>query len=74
MGLKKKIQQKFENWEVDDEMIVHVKSQDWEGEFVDIEDIDDVPDKSILKVIHSYVSLFEHIYQLMLNNASLVVF
>ena len=42
-------------------MIVHVKSQDWEGEFVDIvfEDIDDVPDKSIL---NSYVSLFEHIY------------
>ena len=70
VGLKKKIQQKFENWGVDDEMIIHVKSQDWEGEFIDIED---VPDKSILKVIHSYVSLFEHIYQLMLNNASLVV-
>ena len=73
MGLKKEIQQNFENWGVDDEMIVQVKSQDWEGEFADIEDIDDDPDKSILKVIRSYVSLFEHIYQLMLNNASLVV-
>ena len=39
-------------------MIVQVKSQDWEGEFVDIEDIDDVPYKSILKVIHSNVSFF----------------
>ena len=36
VGLKKKIQQKFENWGVDDEMIVQVKSQDWEGEFADI--------------------------------------
>ena len=53
--LKKAVQKKFRDCLKSDEIIVQIKSEDWDGEFIDVKENDDIPDRSVVKVIPAKV-------------------